>query len=69
MSQSPVPKTNPGNFFEDFRLGSEIRHATPRTVTLGDVALYNGLFGPRFAVQSESGSKEKGDHDSTGKKK
>ena len=52
MSQSPVPKTNPGNFFEDFRLGSEIRHATPRTVTLGDVALYNGLFGPRFAVQS-----------------
>ena len=26
-------KTNPGNFFEDFRLGQEIRHATPRTVT------------------------------------
>jgi 2-methylfumaryl-CoA hydratase len=45
-------KTDPGNFFEDFRLGQEIRHATPRTVTLGDVALYNGLFGPRFAVQS-----------------
>ena len=44
--------TNPGNFFEDFRLGQQIRHATPRTVTLGDVALYNGLFGPRFAVQS-----------------
>jgi 2-methylfumaryl-CoA hydratase len=52
LRQSPVAKTNPGNFFEDFRLGSEIRHATPRTVTLGDVALYNGLFGPRFAVQS-----------------
>ncbi len=52
MSQSPAAKTNPGNFFEDFRLGQEIRHATPRTVTLGDVALYNGLFGPRFAVQS-----------------
>ena len=30
----------------------QIRHATPRTVTLGDVALYNGLFGARFAVQS-----------------
>ena len=29
-----------------------IRHATPRTVTTGDVAVYNGLFGPRFAVQS-----------------
>lgn len=45
-------KTNSGNFFEDFRLGQQLRHATPRTVTLGDVALYNGLFGPRFAVQS-----------------
>jgi 2-methylfumaryl-CoA hydratase len=45
-------KTNSGNFFEDFRLGQQIRHATPRTVTLGDVALYNGLFGARFAVQS-----------------
>ena len=52
MSHSPVAKTNPGNFFEDFRLGQQIRHATPRTVTLGDVAVYNGLFGPRFAVQS-----------------
>jgi len=45
-------KTNPGNFFEDFRLGQKIRHATPRTVTVGDVALYHGLFGARFAVQS-----------------
>jgi len=45
-------KTNPGNFFEDFRLGQQIRHATPRTVTVGDAAVYNGLFGPRFAVQS-----------------
>jgi len=52
VNQTPVAKTNPGNFFEDFRLGQEIRHATPRTVTLGDVALYNGLFGSRFAVQS-----------------
>jgi 2-methylfumaryl-CoA hydratase len=47
-----MSKTNPGNFFEDFRLGQQIQHATPRTVTLGDVALYNGLFGSRFAVQS-----------------
>jgi len=45
-------KTNASRFFEDFRLGETIRHATPRTVTLGDVAVYNGLFGPRFAVQS-----------------
>ncbi|HWP27070.1 MAG TPA: MaoC family dehydratase [Xanthobacteraceae bacterium] len=41
-----------GRYFEDFRIGETIRHATPRTVTAGDVALYNGLFGPRFAVQS-----------------
>ncbi|MSP32596.1 MAG: MaoC family dehydratase [Pseudolabrys sp.] len=52
MSEPSAPKTSPGNFFEDFRLGLEIRHATPRTVTTGDVALYNGLFGARFAVQS-----------------
>ena len=52
MTDSSAPKTNSGNFFEDFKLGQTIRHATPRTVTAGDVALYNGLFGPRFAVQS-----------------
>ena len=41
-----------GNFFEDFRLGQQIRHATPRTITAGDVAVYQAIFGPRFAVQS-----------------
>jgi 2-methylfumaryl-CoA hydratase len=41
-----------GNFFEDFRIGQKIRHATPRTVTAGDVALYTALYGARFAVQS-----------------
>jgi 2-methylfumaryl-CoA hydratase len=46
------PKTASGNFFEDFRLGQFIDHATPRTLTVGDVALYQGVFGPRFAVQS-----------------
>ena len=45
-------KTNPGNYFEDFRLGQTIRHATPRTVTAGDQALYTALYGSRFAVQS-----------------
>jgi 2-methylfumaryl-CoA hydratase len=45
-------KTNPGNYFEDFRFGQVITHATPRTITAGDVALYTGLYGPRFAVQS-----------------
>ena len=45
-------KTNPGRFFEDFRLGDTIRHATPRTVTAGDAALYAALYGSRFVVQS-----------------
>lgn len=52
MGNLAASKNNPGNFFEDFRIGQRIRHATPRTVSLGDVALYHGLFGPRFAVQS-----------------
>ncbi len=43
-----------GNFFEDFALGQNIRHATPRTVTAGDVALYTALYGSRFAVQSST---------------
>ena len=45
-------KTNRGNYFEDFRVGQVFEHATPRTITAGDVALYNGLYGARFAVQS-----------------
>ncbi len=45
-------KTSDGNFFEDFHLGQKIAHATPRTVTSGDVALYTALYGPRFALQS-----------------
>jgi 2-methylfumaryl-CoA hydratase len=45
-------KNHPGNYFEDFRLGQVITHATPRTVTTGDVSLYTALYGSRFAVQS-----------------
>lgn len=51
-TRTKTAKTNSGNFFEDFSVGQVIRHATPRTVTTGDVALYTALFGPRFAVQS-----------------
>lgn len=47
-------KTIPGNYFEDFRVGQKIVHATPRTVTEGDVSLYGALFGPRFALASSS---------------
>ena len=47
-----MTKTSAGNFFEDFSVGQIMRHATPRTVTSGDVALYTALTGSRFAVQS-----------------
>ncbi len=45
-------KTNQGNFFEDFRLGQTLRHATPRTLTEGDRALYTALYPTRFALYS-----------------
>ncbi|TQV79590.1 MaoC family dehydratase [Denitrobaculum tricleocarpae] len=47
-----MSKTNPGNYFEDFALGQKLPHATPRTVTEGDQALYTALYGSRFALQS-----------------
>ena len=46
-----MSKTSVGSFFEDFVPGTHVRHATPRTVTQGDVALYAALYGARFAVQ------------------
>ncbi len=47
-----MAKTNPGNFFEDFKVGQVLAHATPRTVTAGDQSLYTALYGTRFALQS-----------------
>jgi 2-methylfumaryl-CoA hydratase len=49
---SDKSKTNTGNFFEDFRVGQDIVHATPRTLTEADAALNVGLYGSRFAVNS-----------------
>jgi 2-methylfumaryl-CoA hydratase len=43
-------KSNPGNFFEDFQVGDELEHATPRTVTEADAALYVGLTGSRWPL-------------------
>jgi 2-methylfumaryl-CoA hydratase len=43
-----MSKTGTGNFFEDFRIGQEIRHATARTVTAGEAALYLAMTGSRF---------------------
>ncbi|MBE7323572.1 MaoC family dehydratase [Nocardioides sp. Y6] len=47
-------KTNAGNFFEDFTVGQVIEHATPRTVTEGDRALYGALYPTRFALPSSA---------------
>ena len=49
---SSSSKTAAGRFFEDFRLGDTIRHATPRTLNSGDASLYSALYGTRFAPQS-----------------
>lgn len=45
-------KTNPGRFFEDYRLGDVIRHAVPRTLSGGERALYHGLYPARHALYS-----------------
>ena len=49
-----MAKTNPGNFFEDFHVGQVLEHATPRTVTEGDRALYGAIYPTRFAVPSSA---------------
>ena len=45
-------KSDTGNFFEDFVVGDELVHATPRTVTEADAAIYTGLTGSRYALYS-----------------
>ena len=52
MTEGVATKTAAGRFFEDFRIGETIRHATPRTLSDGDASLYSALYGARFAPQS-----------------
>ena len=47
-----MSKTNAGYFFEDYHVGQVIQHATPRMLGDGDVAMYQALYGPRFALAS-----------------
>lgn len=49
-----MAKTNPGNFFEDFHVGQVLEHATPRTITEGDRALYGAIYPTRFALPSSA---------------
>ncbi|MGB7241359.1 MAG: MaoC family dehydratase [Sulfitobacter sp.] len=45
-------KTNAGRFFEDYSLGDVIDHAVPRTVKMGERALYHMLYPARHALYS-----------------
>ena len=45
-----MSKSNRGRFFEDFRIGEVITHATPRTLTEADAALNIALTGTRYAL-------------------
>ena len=45
-------KTNPGRFFEDYRVGDLIEHAVPRTVGGGERALFHALYPARHALYS-----------------
>jgi len=47
-------KSTTGKFFEDFHLGELLPHATPRTMTVGDAALYVALTGSRFVLNSSA---------------
>ena len=47
-----MAKSITGNFFEDFSVGMELRHATPLTLSEGDISLYRGLTGSRHALYS-----------------
>ncbi|WP_170438478.1 MaoC family dehydratase [Ruegeria arenilitoris] len=47
-----MAKTNPGRFFEDYSIGQVLHHAVPRTVTVGERALYHALYPARHALYS-----------------
>jgi 2-methylfumaryl-CoA hydratase len=51
MKPVPLPaRSLSGHFFEDYKPGQHFAHATPRTITQGDVALYQALTGSRSVV-------------------
>jgi 2-methylfumaryl-CoA hydratase len=56
-------KSKTGYFFEDFFVGMVMRHATPKTITEGDVALYTALTGSRYALFSSDAFAREGDVD------
>ncbi len=53
MTQPAGPALD-GKWFEDFVVGQRIRHATPRTMTVGDASLYVALTGARQPLPSSA---------------
>ncbi|MFT4742433.1 MAG: 2-methylfumaryl-CoA hydratase [Yoonia sp.] len=47
-----MSKTNAGRFFEDYAVGDVITHAVPRTINMGERALYHALYPARHALHS-----------------
>ncbi len=47
-----MSKANAGRFFEDYSVGQTLTHAVPRTVKMGERALYHMLFPARHALHS-----------------
>ncbi|MGI9391549.1 MAG: MaoC family dehydratase [Boseongicola sp.] len=45
-------KTNPGRYFEDYRVDETIVHAVPRTISGGERAMYHALYPARHAIFS-----------------
>ena len=47
-----MTKTSAGRFFEDYVVGDVITHAVPRTIKMGERALYHALYPARHALHS-----------------
>ncbi len=43
---------NIGRFFEDYKIGEDISHATPRTLAEADSSIYMSIYPSRFAINS-----------------
>lgn len=54
MARDDARKSTTGRYFEDFTLDQCIDHASPRTITEGDVALYHALTGNKFTLQASN---------------
>ncbi len=58
-------KTNPGRFFEDYKIGDVIQHGVPRTLSGGERAMYHALYPARHALySSDEFARDSGLHES-----